>query len=49
MVGIPTRAIDLAAIIEKELFSKTGLKIIKGMFDPTFYRDDQNRVGNRLS
>ena len=48
LVGIPTRGIDLAEVLEQELFSKTGLKIKKGIIDPTFYRDDQNRVGTRL-
>ena len=48
LVGIPTRGIELTEVIEKELFSKTGLKIRKGIIDPTFYRDDQNRVGTRL-
>ena len=48
LVGIPTRGIDLAEVLEKELFLKTGLKIRKGIIDPTFYRDDQNRVGTRL-
>ncbi len=48
LVGIPTRGIDLVEVLEKELFSKTGLKIKKGIIDPTFYRDDQNRVGTRL-
>ena len=48
LVGIPTRGIDLAEILEKELFIKTGLKIKKGTIDPTFYRDDQHRVGTRL-
>ena len=48
LVGIPTRGIDLSKVIEKELFSKTGIKIRKGIIDPTFYRDDQNRVGTRL-
>ena len=48
LVGIPTRGIDLAEVLEKELFTKTGLKIRKGSIDPTFYRDDQNRVGTRL-
>ena len=48
LVGIPTRGIDLAEVLEKELFSATGLKIRKGIVDPTFYRDDQNRVGTRL-
>ncbi len=48
LVGIPTRGIDLAEVLEKELFSQTGAKIRKGIIDPTFYRDDQNRVGTRL-
>ena len=48
LVGIPTRGIYLAEVLEKELFSKTGLKIRKGIIDPTFYRDDQNRVETRL-
>ena len=48
LVGIPTRGIYLAEVLEKELFSATGLKIRKGVVDPTFYRDDQNRVGTRV-
>ena len=48
LVGIPTRGIDLAKVLGKELFYKTGVKIKKGTIDPTFYRDDQNRVGTRL-
>ena len=48
LVGIPTRGINLVEVIEKELFCMTGLKIKKGIIDPTFYRDDQNRVGTRL-
>ena len=48
LVGIPTRGIDLAGVLEKELSFKTGVKIKKGIIDPTFYRDDQNRVGTRL-
>ena len=48
LVGVPTRGIDLAEVLEKELLAKTGLKIQKGIVDPTFYRDDQNRVGTRL-
>ena len=48
LVGIPTRGIDLAKVIEKELFCKTRVKIKRGIIDPTFYRDDQNRVGTRL-
>ena len=48
LVGIPTRGIDIAKVLEKELFCKTGVNIRKGTIDPTFYRDDQNRVGTRL-
>jgi len=48
LVGIPTRGIELTKVLEKELFSKTGYRVRKGTFDPTFYRDDQNRVGTRL-
>ena len=48
MVGIPTRGIDLAKKLEKELFNKTSRKVGKGIIDPTFTRDDQNKVGTRL-
>ncbi|MDA9729298.1 bifunctional pyr operon transcriptional regulator/uracil phosphoribosyltransferase PyrR [Prochlorococcus sp. AH-736-N17] len=48
LVGIPTRGIDIAEVLEKELICKTGIKVKKGIIDPTFYRDDQNRVGTRL-
>ena len=48
LVGIPTRGIELTEALEKELFSRTGLRVRKGTIDPTFYRDDQNRVGTRL-
>ena len=48
LLGIPTRGINLADVLEKELFCMTGIKIRKGIIDPTFYRDDQNRVGTRL-
>ena len=48
LVGIPTRGIDIAEVLKKELICKTGVKIKNGTIDPTFYRDDQNRVGTRL-
>ena len=48
LVGIPTRGIDLAEALGKELFCKTGIKIGKGIIDPTFYRDDQNKVETRI-
>ena len=48
LVGIPTRGVYLAEVLENEIYSKMGIKICKGIIDPTFYRDDQNRVGTRL-
>jgi len=48
LMGIPTRGIDLAGVLEKQIFSKTGVRLRKGIIDPTFYRDDQNRVGTRI-
>ena len=48
LVGIPTRGIELTEVLEKELLCRTGLRVKKGTIDPTFYRDDQNRVGTRL-
>ena len=48
LIGVPTRGIDLAEVLQKKLSSKTGANIRKGIIDPTFYRDDQNRVGTRL-
>ena len=48
LVGIPTRGVHLAEVLRKEMFTKTGVNITKGIIDPTFYRDDQNKVGTRL-
>ena len=48
LVGIPTRGVHLADVLQKEMFAKTGVNIDRGIIDPTFYRDDQNRVGTRL-
>ena len=48
LVGIPTRGIELTEVLEKELYLRTGLRVKKGTIDPTFYRDDQNKVGTRL-
>jgi len=48
LVGIPTRGVHLAEVLKKEMFAKTGINVKKGIIDPTFYRDDQNRVGTRL-
>ena len=48
LIGVPTRGVHLAEVLGEEMFTKTGIKIDKGIIDPTFYRDDQNRVGTRL-
>ena len=48
LIGIPTRGIHLAEVVRKEIFTKTGVNVKKGIIDPTFYRDDQSRVGTRL-
>ena len=48
LIGIPTRGVDLAEVLGKEIFTKTGIDVKRGIIDPTFYRDDQNKVGTRL-
>ena len=48
LIGIPTRGVHLAEVLRKEILDKTGVNVNKGIIDPTFYRDDQNRVGTRL-
>ena len=48
LVGVPTRGVYLAEVFENEIFSRTGVRVSKGIIDPTFYRDDQKRVETRL-
>ena len=48
LVGIPTRGVHIAEVLKKEISDKTGVNVKKGIIDPTFYRDDQNRVETRL-
>ena len=48
LVGIPTRGVHLAEVLRKEMLDKTGVDVKKGIIDPTFYRDDQNRVLSNL-
>ena len=48
LIGIPTRGVHLAEVLRKEISDKTGVDVKKGIIDPTFYRDDQDRVGTRL-
>ena len=48
LIGIPTRGVHHAEVLGKEMKTITGEDIQSGIIDPTFYRDDQNRVGTRL-
>ena len=48
LIGIPTRGVYLAEVLGKEMFSKTGFQVKKGIIDHTFYRDDQSKVETRL-
>ncbi len=48
LIGVPTRGIYLSEVLEKEIFSQTGVKVSKGIIDPTFFRDDLKRVETRL-
>ena len=48
LMGIPTRGVYLSEVISTEMQKKTGKKIIQGIIDPTFHRDDQNKIGTRL-
>ena len=49
LVVFSTRGFHFPAVLEKEIFSNPGLNLITGIVDPTFYRDDQNRIGSRFS
>ncbi len=48
LIGIPTRGVYLTEVLGREILDKTGLNVKTGIIDPTFYRDDQSRVGTRL-
>ena len=48
LMGIPTRGVHLAEVFAKEMFLKTGVNVKNGTIDPTFYRDDIDRVETRL-
>ena len=49
LLGIPTRGIQLAEVLARELMEKTGHKIEQGIIDPTFYRDDLVRLGTKMA
>lgn len=48
LVGIPTRGVALAKVLAVRLEAICGRPILCGSVDPTFHRDDLQRVGTRL-
>lgn len=48
LLGIPTRGVDLARVLAERLCRICGHPIAHGSLDPTFHRDDLDRVGTRL-
>ena len=47
LMGIPTRGVNLSEVIALEISKKIGYEVEKGIIDPTFYRDDQSKVGTK--
>ncbi len=48
LLGIPTRGVALARVLATTLGELCGHPIACGSLDPTFHRDDLERVGTRL-
>ncbi|MEB3322268.1 MAG: bifunctional pyr operon transcriptional regulator/uracil phosphoribosyltransferase PyrR [Synechococcaceae cyanobacterium] len=48
LLGIPTRGVALAKVLAGRLEAICGHPIAHGSIDPTFHRDDLERVGTRL-
>ena len=48
LLGIPTRGVQLSKVLAAELERLTGHAISQGSIDPTFHRDDLERIGTRL-
>ena len=48
LLGIPTRGVALAKVLARRLEALCGHAIPHGSLDPTFHRDDLERVGTRL-
>jgi pyrimidine operon attenuation protein/uracil phosphoribosyltransferase len=48
LVGIPTRGVALARVLAARLEVLCGHPVPHGSLDPTFHRDDLERVGTRL-
>jgi len=49
LLGIPTRGVALAEVLAARLGVICGHAIDHGSLDPTFYRDDLERIGTRLA
>ncbi|QNJ09456.1 bifunctional pyrimidine operon regulatory protein/uracil phosphoribosyltransferase [Synechococcus sp. Minos11] len=49
LLGIPTRGAALARVLATELERELGHAVDQGVLDPTFHRDDLERVGTRLA
>ncbi len=48
LLGIPTRGVALARVLAARLEAICGHPIAHGSLDPTFHRDDLERIGTRL-
>jgi pyrimidine operon attenuation protein/uracil phosphoribosyltransferase len=48
LLGIPTRGVALAKVLAGRLETLCGHSVPSGSLDPTFHRDDLERVGTRL-
>ncbi len=48
LLGIPTRGVQLSQVLADEIKALTGNSIDQGSLDPTFHRDDLERVSTRI-
>ena len=49
LIGIPTRGVYLSKLLAKYLEELSGHLVENGCLDPTFHRDDLERVGTRIT
>ena len=49
VLGIPTRGVALAEVLARRLEQLCGHPVACGSLDPTFHRDDLERIGTRLA
>ena len=49
LIGIPTRGVYLSKLLAKYLEELSGHPVENGCLDPTFHRDDLERVGTRIA